>query len=95
MDAQRAFEIGLVTEVVPREQLLERALGIAEEINEGSAPLAIRATKSNYWMTTNMNLEEARSMSRVLDNQVRFRTEDAKEGHRAIKENRRPEWKAR
>ena len=95
MDAQRAFEIGLVTEVVPREHLLERALGIAEEINEGSAPLAVRATKSNYWMTTNMNLQEARSMSRVLDNQVRFRTEDAKEGHRAIKENRRPEWKAR
>lgn len=71
LNARRACELGLVTEVVPRAALLERALGIAEEINKApSARLAMRATKALYWSTTKMRYEEARNWVWAFDNDM-------------------------
>ncbi len=44
VDALQAAEIGLVSEVVPGDRLLDRALALAESI-AGKPPLAVRATK--------------------------------------------------
>lgn len=95
MDAPRALELGLVTEVVPRDQLLQRAMEIAEDLNTWSAPLAVRATRATYWTTTNLHYADARPWGRVYDNQVRFHTEDFKEGKKAAREGRKPEFKGR
>src|SRR5439155_399553 len=44
MDAQRAYQLGLVSEVVPHEQLMARAREIADTVNR-NAPLAVRGTR--------------------------------------------------
>ena len=44
MSAQRAFELGLVSEVVEHDRLLERAREIAALVNR-NAPLAVRGTR--------------------------------------------------
>ena len=46
LDAQEAYRIGLVQEVVPAGQELDRAIEIAEQIAE-CAPLAVQATKAS------------------------------------------------
>jgi len=44
--AQRAYEMGLLNAVVPREQLVEKAYEFARRITE-NAPLAVQATKQS------------------------------------------------
>jgi enoyl-CoA hydratase len=46
VDAQRAYEMGLLNAVVPREQLLDKAHEYAERII-ANAPLAVQATKQS------------------------------------------------
>ena len=49
MSAQRAHQIGLVSEVVPAEELLERAMWVAGAIASAPAP-AIQGTLRSIWM---------------------------------------------
>jgi enoyl-CoA hydratase/carnithine racemase len=94
MSSRRAPELGMVSEVVPLGQLLERALDIAEQINQYSAPLASRATKAGAVFQGDLPLEGARAGARRFDHWVRFHTEDAQEGRRALAEKRQPRFKA-
>ena len=71
-DAKRAHELGLVTEIVPREELLERALGIAEEINRSPTRLVQRATKALYYSTFEMRFEEARGWAWPFETNMRL-----------------------
>jgi len=48
MSAERAFQIGLVSEVVPRDELLERA-GWAARVIADSPPLVIQGTMRALW----------------------------------------------
>jgi enoyl-CoA hydratase/carnithine racemase len=92
MTAQRAYELGLVSELVPRASLVERAWEIAATINR-NAPLAVRGTRLAIRKGLSMPVYEAE----VLAESHRLRvaaTEDAKEGPRAFLEKRDPEWKA-
>lgn len=93
MSAQRAYDIGLVTEVVPLPQLLPRATEIAEAILE-NAPLAVRGTKACIRKGLDLPLLEAV----ILGDYIRrdnVGTEDSQEGPRAFAEKRKPVWKAR
>lgn len=56
IDAARAKEIGLVNEVYPAEELMERAAGMAAQIAR-NAPIAVRATKQalNRGIETDMD----------------------------------------
>ena len=49
MSAQRAFDIGLVSEVVPKEELLDRAMWVATAI-ASAPPLAVQGTLRAIWM---------------------------------------------
>ncbi len=60
MSAQRACEMGLVSEVVPADQLLERAWWIAERI-ASAPPLAVQGTVRAIWLAHELSRREALS----------------------------------
>ncbi|HWC37678.1 MAG TPA: enoyl-CoA hydratase-related protein [Acidimicrobiales bacterium] len=91
--AQRALELGLINEIVPREQLLDRALEWAARI-AANGPLAVRATKESVLRGLAVTLDDAYKIEQELSSMV-FKSEDAKEGPRAFAEKRAPNWKGR
>ena len=93
MDAQEAYRIGLVNEVVPRDQLMPTAKKWAELICE-AGPLQVRAAKEGLIRGYDMTLEESDQLVRDLAASLRG-SEDAKEGARAFVEKRKPDWKGR
>ena len=93
IDAQEAYRIGLVNEVVPRDQLMPTAKKWAETICE-AGPLQVRAAKEGLIRGYDLTLEESDQLVRDLAASLRS-TEDAKEGARAFVEKRKPDWKGR
>jgi enoyl-CoA hydratase/carnithine racemase len=91
--AQRAYELGLVSEVVPHERLLERAHEVAALVNR-NAPLAVRGTRLAIRKGLDVPLHEAEMLAESFRERV-VRTEDAAEGPKAFLEKRDPEWRAR
>ena len=61
MSAQRAFDVGLVSEVVPAGELLERALWVATAIAEAPT-LAIQGTLRAVWMAHEVTRRQALEM---------------------------------
>jgi enoyl-CoA hydratase/carnithine racemase len=93
INAQRAYEIGLVSEVVPQDRLMSTATGIAEQVAE-CAPLAVRGSVEAIWRSLNMGTEDAMVLGRHII-QENWHTEDFTEGPRAFAERRKPDWKGR
>jgi enoyl-CoA hydratase/carnithine racemase len=91
MPAQRAYELGLVSELVPADQLLDRAREIAGIVNR-NAPLAVRGTRLAMWKGQGLPLHEAELLGEAYRERV-TRTEDALEGPRAFLEKRDPDWR--
>jgi enoyl-CoA hydratase/carnithine racemase len=92
LGAQRAYELGFVTEVVPRDQLLQRAKEVAELVNR-NAPLAVRGTRLAIRKGIDLPLHEAEILAEAFRERV-LHTEDSLEGPRAFLEKRPPVWKA-
>jgi enoyl-CoA hydratase/carnithine racemase len=92
LSAQRAYELGLVTEVVAPEALGARLREIAALVNR-NAPLAVRGTRLAIRKGLGMPLYEAELLAEAYRERV-LHTDDAKEGPRAFLEKRDPEWKA-
>ena len=88
LGAQRAYDLGLVSEVVPHEQLLERAREVAAIINR-NAPLAVRGTRLAIRKGLDLPLHEAEILAEAFRERV-VRTDDAREGPRAFVEKRAP-----
>ena len=93
VSAQRAYEIGFVNHVVPVDQLMPKALEIAETIAE-NAPLTVAAAKEMVYMATDMGRQAGIEAARHLFDRV-YSSEDAQEGPRAFAEKRKPKWKGR
>jgi enoyl-CoA hydratase/carnithine racemase len=93
MDAETARQIGLVSHIVEREELMDRALQIAGVICE-RGPLAVRAAKEAILRGQDMPLDHGMAYEDVLLARV-FASEDAKEGPRAFAEKRKPDYKGR
>lgn len=91
MSAQRAYELGLVSEVVPHDDLQRRAREIAELINR-NAPLAVRGTRLAIRKGIDLPLHEAEILAEAFRERV-LRTDDAKEGPAAFMEKRKPDWR--
>jgi enoyl-CoA hydratase/carnithine racemase len=91
IDAQRAYDIGLVNQVVPADQLMPAALELAETICK-NGPLAVRTAKEIA--VRSLALEPGLVLEKALGAQV-FESEDAKEGPLAFNEKRPPRFKGR
>ena len=80
LGAQRAFDLGLVSEVVEHDRLMDRAREVAETVCR-NAPLAVRGTRLAIRKGIDLPLHEAEIL--------------AKEGPRAFVEKRAPKWQGR
>jgi enoyl-CoA hydratase/carnithine racemase len=93
LSAQRAYELALVTEVVPEDSLLERAWEIAEMLNR-NAPLAVRGTRLAIRKGLSLAVYEAELLAEGYRLRV-SQTDDALEGTKAFLEKREPRWRVR
>ena len=93
IDAQRAYEVGLVNYVVPKEQVLCKALELAEIIS-ANAPISLRLTKEIFHIAPQVSFEDAQRFCNRCWDYIE-KTEDAKEGTQAFLEKRKPEWTGR
>ena len=92
MTAARAYELGLITEIVAHDALADRLRELAEMVNR-NAPLAVRGTRLAIRKGLGLPLYEAELLAEAYRERV-LHTEDAKEGPRAFMEKRPPEWRA-
>lgn len=86
IDARRALAWGLVSEVVPAEELLPRAQELAAVI-AARPPIAAETAKANLRAAANLPQEQAISYEREMQ-AITFATEDAAEGRAAFAERR-------
>jgi enoyl-CoA hydratase len=92
--AERALALGLLNEVCEPGELLDRAQDWAGQIAR-NAPLAVQGTKRSALLGWSAgSLDEALRIEDGVFREV-FATEDAREGVRAFREKRRPEWMGR
>lgn len=92
ISAAEAREIGLITHVVPDDELMVEARRIAGLILE-RGPLAVWAAKEAMARGADMPLDQALAYEDLLGGQV-GRTQDAREGPRAFAEKRAPVFRA-
>lgn len=90
LTAAEAKEIGLVGHVVPDGTALDKALELAELI-AANGPLAVQAILRTIRETECMPEEEAFQIDAELGTAV-FQSADAKEGPKAFKEKRKPNF---
>lgn len=93
IDAEEALRIGLVSKVVPEDQLMTAAKEFAERLTRG-APLSIRMIKRLVYRGLERDMEAHQAMTRELLG-VCYQTEDAREGVMSFLEKRPPVWKGR
>jgi enoyl-CoA hydratase/carnithine racemase len=78
LTARRAHAVGLVSEVVPPEDLLEAAMRVAADIARTPDPAAVQATVRAVWMAQYMGFHQALESAPLLVNLVDGTTEMAR-----------------
>ena len=93
MDAQAALECGFLNHVVETDQVLEKAMEIAEKI-AANGPLAVKAIRQSARECLGMPEADALRHESTISGPV-FQTEDAREGPLAFMQKRKPAYKGR
>lgn len=90
IDAAEALHIGLITEIVPAEKLLDRARQLAEQLVENS-PTSLASTKGLLCELSKRELDQELDLA-VQENARIRSTADFREGLSAFLEKRKPLW---
>ena len=93
INAQEAYRIGLINEVVPKTELMTRAQKWAEDLCQ-VGPLALRAAKEAMIRGYSLPLDEGIKLESAFFNYL-LGTEDFKEGRDAFLNKRKPQFKAK
>ena len=93
ISARKAYEYGIVNEVVPLDQLMPTAIRYAELICL-NGPVAVRTVKESVVRGLALPYKEALEQEMMYSGVV-FSTEDAMEGIQAFQQKRKPNWKGR
>ena len=91
IDAQEAYRIGLVNEIVAKDNLIPRAEAILNKI-DANAPTAVKLAIEAANRGLDVSLAEGLNIEASLFTQC-FATEDRKEGVAAFREKRKPNFK--
>ncbi|WP_029088393.1 enoyl-CoA hydratase [Brevibacterium album] len=93
LSAQQALEFGLVSDVVPGDELVRRTMELAEKVAEASSATVAIGKEAFYRQITLPTEEAYAAMSRTMaDNAV---SADAQEGIDAFLTKRQPSWRGR
>ncbi|MGE0748276.1 MAG: enoyl-CoA hydratase/isomerase family protein [Rhodospirillales bacterium] len=93
IDAERALQVGLVTRVVPKAKLAEEARALADKLVK-KAPQALGAAKAVINACQNIDATTGRIMERMAQSAL-ILSQDHKEGVKAFREKRPPQYKGR
>jgi len=93
LSADEALGFGIVSRVVPHEQLMEVALGIARDIAENTAPVSVAVTKRLLWHQLGETDPAAGKDYEDLWFDWIGKQPDAAEGVLSFLEKRKPDWK--
>ncbi|MEV6360521.1 enoyl-CoA hydratase-related protein [Nocardia asteroides] len=91
--AHRAFQLGLVNDLVEPDDLMDAAFGMAERV-AANAPLAVRHARTVLQAGLTLEAAEAMELGEQMMTSIR-ETEDFSEGARAFLEKRPPQWVGR
>ena len=93
IDAHTALRMGLVSHVVPKEELAETVRSIAERIC-ANGPVAVQMTKELAYRGREVSLEDGLRLYQEYSRAV-YASQDAREGTSAFAERRRPNFTGR
>jgi enoyl-CoA hydratase len=91
ISAQRAYQIGIVNVVVPKDKLMDTAMIWAERITH-LAPRCVQNLKQILYRSSGMNTEDAFAFANGLEQNLKG-MEDSEEGLKAFVEKRKPQFK--
>ncbi|MCI0794288.1 MAG: enoyl-CoA hydratase/isomerase family protein [Chloroflexi bacterium] len=93
VDGKEAYRLGLVSKVVPDDQIMEASLELATRLAQGPTQ-SLSLIKYLVHRSLETDLEESLEIAHVAQEQAR-QTEDHKEAVQAFLEKRRPNFKGR
>jgi enoyl-CoA hydratase len=86
LPAQRLYDLGIITEVLPSEQLLDRTVAVTTTML-GNSWQAIRNGRELYELSAGMNIDQALAVGNAWG-KVTLASADSREGIAAFAENR-------